>query len=62
MQQHPCAKKTGKPSWCTKKKSSKRKGARKGKMSCACPSGWEKKGIMCKRGSTFKRASCRKKR
>ncbi|NJN63476.1 MAG: hypothetical protein HC882_00430 [Acidobacteria bacterium] len=60
---HPCAKKTGKPSWCNKKKASgRKKTARKGKMTCSCPKGFERKGIMCKKGRTVKRATCRPKR
>jgi hypothetical protein len=51
---HPCAR-ANPPAFCTKK----RKKAKK--MDCACPSGWERSGIMCHKGRQVKRATCKKK-
>lgn len=52
-QQHPCARKNP-ASFCNKKRKPSR-------YSCSCPSGWERSGIMCSKGSQRMRATCKPK-
>jgi hypothetical protein len=50
---HPCQS-SNPPAWCNRKRS--RKAGKK--STCSCPSGWTRKGIICQKGRTKKRASC----
>lgn len=52
---HPCSS-AKPPAWCTRK----RKRSKGRKMACACPAGFTRSGIMCHKGRTVKRASCKR--